>query len=147
MLAPYRGNLRISDVRFRMPKPTRKKAPQAKQVLKVVLSEEQQEKVDAFLERVLVFVDRNGRVKGKTSSPMHSALSMEYELGDLKIKMHASAFAQGNGSCGATVHYKGKKVYAAAGCYTAAPWDVEETVHEKGPWERLIKKYPKRGDE
>jgi hypothetical protein len=96
------------------------------------------EGANKFLERVLVFVDRNGVVQAKDSSPMHSALSMSYKRGKLAIKMHATAYAQGNGSCGASVKYNGKTVFTAAGCFTSAPWDVVITTYKPGAWEKLI---------
>ncbi len=94
--------------------------------------------LDALMLRVLVFVDRNGVVVNKDSSPMHSALMMKYKGRGLDIKMHATTYAQGNGSCGALVKYRGKRVFSAGGCFTAAPWDVEAKTYKTGAWEKII---------
>jgi hypothetical protein len=96
---------------------------------------------DSFLKRVLMFVDRNGKVKAKDSGPMHSALTMSYDQGDLSIKMHATSYAQGNGSCGAMVTYKGGRVFTAAGSFTTAPFDTKITTYKPGPWEKLIARH------
>src|SRR5208282_6383922 len=95
--------------------------------------------LDALMQRVLVFVDRNGEVVQKESSPMHSALEMKYRSrgGKLVIKMHVAAYAQGNGSCSAIVKHNGKTVFNGGGCYTAGPWDVEATTFKKGVWEKM----------
>lgn len=96
--------------------------------------------LDALMLRVLVFVDRNGEVVAKDSSPMHSSLTMKYEnkRKKLVIKMHATAYAQGNGTCGALVKHKGKKVFSAGGCYTDGPRDVEAATYKTGAWEKII---------
>jgi hypothetical protein len=94
---------------------------------------------DAFLDRVLRFVDQNGKVVAKDSSPVHSALTMRYDSDVLKIKMHATMYAMGNGSCGAQIKYLGKTVFSAAGSYTVRPFEVEVVTYEPGPWERLIR--------
>jgi len=94
--------------------------------------------LDALMLRVLVFVDQNGVVVAKDSSPMHSSLTMKYKGRGLDIKMHATSYAQGNGSCGALVKYRGKKVFSAGGCYTDGPWDVEAATYKTGAWEKMI---------
>ena len=70
---------------------------------------------------------------------MHTALTMKYDAGDLSIKMHATAYAQGNGSCGARVKYRGKLVFAATGNFTTTPFNSEVTTYVPGAWEKLIK--------
>ncbi len=107
--------------------------------------DEEAKPLDALMLRVLKFVDQKGEVVAKESSPMHSALTMKYKGRGLDIKMHATAYAQGNGSCGALVKYKGKKVFVAGGCYTAGPWDVEATIYKEGAWENLVAPERERG--
>lgn len=94
---------------------------------------------DSFMEKVLVFVDRNGTVEDKTSNPMSCSLKMSYASNDLKIKMHAYSHCQGNGSCSAKVTYKGKVVYEASGGFTSTCRNVTAKVHTSGDWEKLIK--------
>jgi hypothetical protein len=93
---------------------------------------------DKFLEEVLVFVDSNGTIVSKTSTNMSCSLKMKYEDDDLKIKMHAYSHGMGNGSCGAEVRYKGKKVYEASGSFTSSPYDVKVKQYVPGKWEKLM---------
>jgi hypothetical protein len=95
--------------------------------------------LDKYLENVLVFVDRNGSIESKQSTPMSCSLQMKYDNGDLKVKMHAYSHGMGNGSCGATVTYKGEVVYEAAGSFTARPYSTKVKTHKPGPWEKLMK--------
>ena len=94
---------------------------------------------DKFLENVLVFVDRNGFIVNKQSTPMSCSLEMKYENGDLKAKMHAYAHGMGNGSCGATVTYKGETVFEGAGGFTARPFNSKINTYIPGEWERLMR--------
>lgn len=93
---------------------------------------------DKYLEEVMVYVDRNGTVDSKHSTPMSSSLKMSYNQGDLSITMHAYAHGMGNGSCGATVKYKGKVVYSAGGKYTAGPFGTKVSKYVPGDWEKLL---------
>lgn len=93
---------------------------------------------DKYLENVLVFVDRNGTVVSKSGSPMSCSLEMSYDKGDLKVKMSAFAAGMGNGSCGATVTYKGKVAYKAHGSFTTRPFNTKVTKYEPGAWEKLM---------
>jgi hypothetical protein len=99
--------------------------------------------LNKFMERVLVFVDRNGVVKSKNGTPMSSSLRMSYDVKDLKITMSAFAHGMGNGSCGAKVVYKGETVFDASGCFTSSPYNVKATIYKPGSWEKLIKEYPR----
>lgn len=92
-----------------------------------------------FMNRVLVFVDRNGRVLSKFGTPMNAGLSMEYNLNGLTIKMDVYTHCQGNGSCSAKVKYKGKVVYKAAGQYMSGPFGVKVEKYVPGEWEGLLK--------
>jgi hypothetical protein len=94
--------------------------------------------IDKYLENVLVFVDRNGVVVDKHSTPMSSSLKMKYENGDLHVSMNAYAHGMGNGSCGATVKYKGKIVYKAAGSFTSSPYNTKVDKYVTGEWEKLM---------
>lgn len=95
-------------------------------------------KEDDFLLKVLVFVDRNGKIESKNSNPMSCSLQMAYDANDLKIKMSAYSHCQGNGSCGAKVTYKGKVVYDASGNFTTRPFNTTAKKHSPGNWEKLI---------
>lgn len=94
---------------------------------------------DKFLEKVLVFVDRNGSIEDKISNPMSCSLKMSYASKDLKINMQAYSHCQGNGSCSAKVIYNGKVVYEASGGFTSTCHNVTAKVHKPGDWEKLIK--------
>lgn len=94
---------------------------------------------DQYLEDVLVFVDRNGYIVSKDSNPMSCSLHMEYDKSDLKVKMNAYSHCQGNGSCNATVTYKGKVVYQANGSFTSRPYNSAVTKYVPGAWEELMK--------
>ena len=94
---------------------------------------------DSFMEKVLIFVDRNGVVESKTSNPMSSSLKMSYASGDLKIKMQAYSHCQGNGSCSAKVTYKDKVVYEASGGFTATCHNVIVKKYKPGDWEKIVK--------
>lgn len=96
---------------------------------------------DEFLRKVLKFVDRNGSVKSKSSTPMSCSLEMTYEdrKSDIRIDMHASAHGMGNGSCGAKVYHKGDVVYDAGASYTSGPFGTKVKVYEPGRWEELIR--------
>jgi hypothetical protein len=94
---------------------------------------------DKFLEKVLVFVDRNGEVKSKESTPFSSSLTMKYEDRDnLLIEMDVFANGFGNGSCRATITYEKKIVYRAKSNYTSSPFNTKEEVYIPGEWEKLI---------
>ncbi len=93
---------------------------------------------DKFLEEVMVYVDRNGTVDDKHSTPMSCSLKMSYKQGDLSITMHAYAHGMGNGSCGATVKYKGKTVYSASGNFTSGPFNTKVSKYTPGAWEKLL---------
>jgi hypothetical protein len=94
---------------------------------------------DKFLEDVLVFVDRNGSIVSKQSGEMSCSLEMKYERGDLNVKMHAYAHGMGNGSCGATVTYKGEKVFHGAGSFTVRPYNSKIETYIPGEWEQLMR--------
>jgi hypothetical protein len=91
-----------------------------------------------FLENVLVFVDRNGTILDKHSTPMSTSLHMQYKQGDLDIDMHAFAHGMGNGSCSATITYQGEVVYQAGGSFTSSPYNVEVKKYSSGAWEQLM---------
>lgn len=93
---------------------------------------------DKFLESVLVFVDRNGSIVSKQSTPMSCSLKMEYDTKDLKVTMSAYSHGMGNGSCNAVVTFGGKVVYKAAGSFTSSPYNVEVSKYESGAWERMM---------
>lgn len=93
---------------------------------------------DKFLEKVLVFVDRNGIVLSKSSNPMSANLKMEYKKDELYIEMKAYAHCMGNGSCSATIKYKNKVVYNAGGSFTSSPFNTKVEVYKPGKWEKLI---------
>lgn len=93
---------------------------------------------DKFLEKVLVFVDQNGTIEDKYSTPMSCSLKMKYEDKALKIKMHAYSHGMGNGSCSAKISYEHKVVYEASGCFTAAPFNTKVKKYVPGKWEKLM---------
>lgn len=95
-------------------------------------------KLDELMLKVLVFVDKYGRVITKNGGAMSSSLSMEYKEKDLDITMKVFCHAWGNGSCGTVVKHKNKKVFDAAGKYISAPIDVKADIYESGEWEKLI---------
>lgn len=96
--------------------------------------------MDDLMLRVLVYVDRNGTVVSKDSSPNSASLQMKYKDQDYDIKMHAYANGMNNGSCGATVKYQHTVVFDAGGSYTSGPWGVKAKTYTPGKWE---KKFPK----
>lgn len=91
-----------------------------------------------FLEKILIFVDREGVVESKNSTPNSSSLTMSYNSNGLQVDMHAFAHGMGNGSCSATVVYKGKTVYKGAGGFTSHPLSVKVENYVAGPWEKLM---------
>ncbi|MDE1833816.1 MAG: hypothetical protein KGH64_00600 [Candidatus Micrarchaeota archaeon] len=99
-----------------------------------------QEKLDNLMLRILVFVDRNGKVVSKNGNRMSSSLSMAYVDKEFDIKMSAFCHCMGNGSCSATVRYKGALVFNASGSYTSGPYGVKAKTYECGDWEN---KFPK----
>jgi hypothetical protein len=91
-----------------------------------------------FMEKVLVFVDRNGTVVSKSSTPMSCSLEMKYKGDDLSITMSVFAHGMGNGSCKAEVVYQGETVYQASGSYTSGPYHVQVQKYVPGPWKELM---------
>jgi hypothetical protein len=93
---------------------------------------------DKYMWKVLEYVDRNGTVLSKDSSPMHSSLAMSLKKGKLSAKISASAYAQGNGSCHAKIVYDGRRVFEAGGNYTAGPFNVAVSTYVPGSWEKTL---------
>jgi hypothetical protein len=95
---------------------------------------------EELADRCMVFVDRNSesRIISKSSTPVNASLAMSYDSDELRIKFHVYSHSQGNGSCGVKVHFRGKKVFDASGCYTAAPFNVKVTKYVPGAWEETI---------
>lgn len=65
--------------------------------------------------QVAKFIDRNGRVLEKQSTPQSVHLKMVYETGDIKADLSAYQHAQGNGSTQVRVTVAGKEVFKASG--------------------------------
>ena len=94
---------------------------------------------DKFVEKILIFVDRNGKVLDKHSTPLSASLVMRYDVEKLKINMHVYRHAMGNGSCVVEVRYKDKCVLKAGGLYVNTCRDVKFERYRSGKWEKLIK--------
>lgn len=101
-------------------------------------------KLDDLMDRVLVFVDRNGSLLVKDNNPMYCSIEMQYFHKGTNITMSVYSHCQGNGSCSAKVIHKGKVVFDASGCYTSSPFKVKADIYIPGDWERLD--FPSRED-
>lgn len=98
----------------------------------------QGKELDKFMERVLVFVDRNGTLETKSGTPMSCSIKMSYNKDRLQINMHAYSHGMGNGSCGAEVTYKGTQVFKAYGGFTSTCHNVVATTFKRGDWEKIV---------
>lgn len=101
-------------------------------------------KVSKLAYDAVIFTDKNGTVLSKSSSPMHSELSMEYRSKAMAIEFYVRESGPGAGSYFVKVDYLGQTVLDVRdqiqGHFHETKNPQVET-YTPGEWEKMIPRY------
>lgn len=86
--------------------------------------------------KCMLWVDRNGTVLDKGSSPFSAWLQMEYKDPGFSVYIRCTQSPYGNGYALIKVKVKNRLVFKAEGNYIGEPYFNKVTKYVSGTWEK-----------
>lgn len=100
-------------------------------------------KMQAISHNAIMWVDHGGgTVLDKSSSPVAASLDMEHRQGEVEARFWVYVSAQGNGSMGLSVWFKGELVFnmgdVPRGSYLYPSDKLQVSTYIHGAWEKFL---------
>lgn len=95
--------------------------------------------LEKFAIKCIKFVDANGVIENRGSTPFSEWLLMHYKQPKFSMHIHITRSPYGNGFAGLVVKADRKIVFKVEGCYIAAPFDLVVKKYISGAWEKKIR--------